>query len=249
MYMHSQTLGSKAPYGSNRDTFLDSGSFHPGARLGSGPGSATGAAPAASRSLINSVAQPPQLSKASPRSSHFAPSGSGLDGGSGRRPVGRGDRSPHSANKPAGRFGVSWARRVGSLITESRSPFASFMNSYKQRKGVLGRTSAGGLFPCSLPPKMCNSQRPRSNRRAARWRRHRAADIAVRNAFAASSFVALGCPRFCPRALPRPESEAHIKATAFIRRRALQFARLMEPAGPIGSGRRGPSLKAQLEQL
>ena len=141
---------------------------------------------------------------------------------------------------------MSWARRVGSLITESRSPFASFMNSYKQRKGVLGRTSAGGLFPCSLPPKMCSSQRPRSNRRAARWRRHRAADIAVRNAFAASSFVALGCPRFCPRALPRPESEAHIKATAFIRRRALQFARLTEPAGPSEAGGAGLRLRPNL---
>ena len=67
--------------------------------------------------------------------------------------------------------------------------------------------------------------------------------------FAASTFVTLGSPRHCPRALPRAETAAHESAVKFVQRRALQFVRLMETGGAIGTGRRGPALLAQLDQL
>jgi len=73
----------------------------------------------------------------------------------------------------------------------------------------------------------------------------------MRLVFAASSFVALGSRANCPRALPRADTAAHIAAAAFVRKRTFQFVRLMEEAGAatIGSGRRGPALQVQLNEL
>ena len=172
-------------------------------------------------------------------------------GGRGSEEEPRSDRD-HTRRQDAGeerRFGTSWARQLGSLIQSGRTPFAHFWRVYQQRKGIKSRPK-GGLFPCALPDSLRDgSKRPRSARRAARWRRHKAAKDVTRLIFAASNFVALGRHRRCPRALPRAESAAHDTALTFVRLRALQFVKLMEAGGAIGSGRRGPALLTQLEQL
>ena len=170
-----------------------------------------------------------------------------------RRIAGAGAGFQPKGRPPPSRFGTSWAKRLEALVRTSRTPFAQFMSKYRRRKGVSGRhTAAGGLFPCVLPSSAATaSRRPRSARRALRWRRRRACDVVMRLVFAASSFVALGSRASCPRALPRADTAAHIAAAAFVRKRTFQFVRLMEEAGAatIGSGRRGPALQVQLNEL
>ena len=96
-----------------------------------------------------------------------------------------GARAP-DRNTETARFGTSWARRLVSTIRASRTPFARFLHSYQQRKGVPGRKT-GGLFPCTPPVFECvRTKRPRSSRRAARWRRRRAAAVMTRLVFAAN---------------------------------------------------------------
>ena len=92
----------------------------------------------------------------------------------------------------------------------------------------------------------------RSNRRAARWRRHRAIDAHVELIMGMGSFLALGGKRACPRNLVRPETVAHLSAIAHVRKQVTRFVRLMAPASwmsAIGSGRRGPALQASIAQL
>ena len=67
--------------------------------------------------------------------------------------------------------------------------------------------------------------------------------------FAASSFVALGRPRQCTRALPRAATAAHESGSAFVQQEERQFVKLMETGGAIDSGRRGPALLSQPEEL
>ena len=103
----------------------------------------------------------------------------------------------------ARRFGTSWARRLGSLVRSGKTPFSRFCSVYLQSKGVHS-CSKRALFPCALPDCLrAGSKRPRSARRATRWRRHKATRDVTRLIFAASSFVALSRPRRCPRALHR----------------------------------------------
>ena len=147
------------------------------------------------------------------------------------------------------RFGTSWARQLGSLIQSGRTPFAHFWRVYQQRKGIKSRPK-GGLFPCALPDSLRDgSKRPRSARRAARWRRHKAAKDVTRLIFAASNFVALGRQRRCPRALPRAESAAHHTALTFVRLRALQFVRLMEAGGAIAGQERRACETLEIKEL
>ena len=67
--------------------------------------------------------------------------------------------------------------------------------------------------------------------------------------FAASSFVALGRPRQCLRALSRAATAVHESDLAFVQQKARQFVKLMETGGAIDSGRRGPALLSQPEEL
>ena len=142
------------------------------------------------------------------------------------------------------------ASSIRRTIRGARTPFSRFWHAWRQQTGT-SRKTAGALFPCAPPPVIRRS-RPKSSRRAARWRRHHAVDLHVELILGMGSFLALGGKSGCPRGLARPDTEAHVSAIAHIRKQVCRFVRLMAPAtwlSAIGSGRRGPALQASVAQL
>ena len=106
------------------------------------------------------------------------------------------------------------------------------------------------LFPCACPERWTASDPPRSARRRARWRVHRAVETLVRWQFGVASFMACGSPRRPPRDLRRPDTPAHASALERARESALAFIRLgLDSIPDLSSGRRGNTLVEQLQAL
>ena len=102
--------------------------------------------------------------------------------------------------------------RLRGAIKRSRTSLASFMNMHGEQQSMRGpsqaerldsRARGGGLFPCAAPV-WRKPDRPRSARRAARWRRRVAAKAMVGIIVGVSSWVSLGGPARCPPELQPP---------------------------------------------
>ena len=106
------------------------------------------------------------------------------------------------------------------------------------------------LFPCACPERWVPEVAPRSARRRARWREHRAVEELVRWQFGVASHLASGSPRRPPIGLRPLESPAQVAAFERAREATLNFVRLgLRSVPDLGSGRRGPTLVEQLEAL
>ena len=111
------------------------------------------------------------------------------------------------------------------------------------------RARGGGLFPCASPV-WVTPDRPRSARRAARWRRRVAAKQMVGIIVGVSSWVSLGGPAKCPPDLQLPTSPAHILALDHLETSSLRWIRLIESSPDlVGSGRKGPAVARQFDAL
>ena len=153
--------------------------------------------------------------------------------------------------------------RLRGVIRNSRTALSSFMHGWEH--SIHGEQHSArcqdparkpdsdargnGLFPCAAPA-WDRSDRPRSSRRAARWRRRLAACNMVSIILGVSSWLSLGSRSRCPARLPAPTTPAHDLALAHIEKSAFRWIRLIESSPDlVGSGRRGPAVARQLDAL
>ena len=123
------------------------------------------------------------------------------------------------------------------------------MRGPSQAEKLDSRARGGGLFPCAAPV-WRKPDRPRSARRAARWRRRVAAKAMVGIIVGVSSWVSLGGPARCPPELQPPTSPAHLLALDHLETSSLRWIRLIESSPDlVGSGRKGPAVARQFGAL